>query len=334
MSSSEVGLYPLVQNETIKIMKKRRFFVVLLILLALIPIFTYAQMRVAQNTKKQFGEQDWRLVNQQKINDYTNRLSSGRVPEEWKKFMRVQVRVLQYYLDKDVNPESPNGVTFTIGFLRNAIGLFIPLMVMVIASDLVSSEHSTGTIKLLLTRPVGRWKVLLSKFIAMVFYVSLTVFSTAALCYLISGAVFGYGGWDIPVFSGFKVVGTEVDFTFVHPVPQALFLLMEMGLVWFSAFVVGCMSLMISVLVRSTAAGMGIMLAVLIAGTILTNMASSWETAKYLFMVNLQLTDYLSGSLPPVEGMTLAFSLIVLSVWTAAAIAVSFWSFTKKDVLN
>ncbi|MDF2815085.1 MAG: transporter permease [Paenibacillus sp.] len=334
MTSPQIGLYPLVQNETIKIMKKRRFLVVLLILAALIPIFTYAQMKVAQNNQKQFGNQDWRLVNQQKINDYTNRIGSNRVPEEWKKFMQVQVRVLQYYLDKNVNPETPNGVTFTVGFLRNAVGLFIPLMIMVIASDLVSSEHSTGTIKLLLTRPVRRWKVLLSKYIAMLFYVSLTVFATAAMCYLISGLVFGYGGWNIPIFSGFKVIGTEVDFSKVHPVPQWLFLIMEMGLVWVSALVVGCMSLMISVLVRSTAAGMGIMLAVLIAGTILSNMASSWETAKYLFMVNLQLTDYLAGTLPPIEGMNLAFSLNVLLVWTVAAIAVSFWSFTKKDVLN
>jgi ABC-2 type transport system permease protein len=154
------------------------------------------------------------------------------------------------------------------------------------------------------------------------------------MCYLISGLVFGYGGWNIPIFSGFKVIGTEVDFSKVHPVPQWLFLIMEMGLVWVSALVVGCMSLMISVLVRSTAAGMGIMLAVLIAGTILSNMASSWETAKYLFMVNLQLTDYLAGTLPPIEGMNLAFSLNVLLVWTVVAITVSFWSFTKKDVLN
>ncbi|WP_281280449.1 ABC transporter permease [Paenibacillus koleovorans] len=334
MTNERIGLYPLVKNETIKMLKKRRFLVVLLILAALIPMFTYAQMKVAQNNQKQFGQQDWRLVNQQKIKDYQNRLSSGRVPEEWKKVMRVQVRVLQYYLDKNVNPESPNAVTFTIGFLKNAIFLFIPLMVMVIASDLVSSEHSTGTIKLLLTRPVRRWKVLLSKYIAMIFYVSLTVFATAALCYLISGVAFGYGGWNMPIFSGFKVIGEEVDFSYVHPVPQWLYLLMECGLVWFAAFVVGCMSLTISVLVRSTAAGMGIMLALLIAGSILSNMASSWTQAKYLFMVNLSLTDYLSGGLPPIEGMNLAFSMTVLSAWTVAAVAISFWTFMKKDILN
>lgn len=331
---NNVGLLPLVQNETIKIWKKKRFLVILLLLAALIPMFTYAQMKVAQNNQKQFGSQDWRLVTQQQIQDYTNRLASNRVPEEWKKYIRVQVKVLQYYLDKNVDPKSPNGVTFTTTFVANAIGLFIPLMVMVIASDLVSSEHSAGTIKLLLTRPVQRWKVLASKYIALIFYISLTVLATALLAYLISGLVFGYGGWQLPSFTGFKIVGSEVDASNVHPVPQWLYLIMEMGLVWFAALIVGFMSLMVSVLVRSTAAGMGIMLAVLIAGNILTNMVSSWETAKYLFMVNLTLTDYLSGRLPPIEGMDLAFSMTVLAVWGVASLIVSFWVFTKKDILN
>lgn len=331
---NKVGLYPLVQNETIKIWKKRRFLVILLILAAIIPMFTYAQMKVAQNTREQFGTEDWRLVTQQQINDYTNRLASNRVPEEWKKYLRVQIKVLQYHLDKDVDPRAPNGVTFTSQFISNAISLFIPLMIMVIASDLVSSEHSTGTIKLLLTRPVPRWKVLASKYISLVFYISLTVIATMALAYVMSGLVFGYGGWDLPAFTGFKIVGAEVDSTYVHPVPLWLYVLMELGLVWFAALIVGFMSLMVSVLIRSTAAGMGVMLAVLISGSILTNMVSSWKTAKYLFMVNLNLTDYLSGRLPPIEGMSLPFSMTVLAVWGAAAVIVSFFVFTKKDVLN
>ncbi|TBL68539.1 ABC transporter permease [Paenibacillus thalictri] len=328
------SIYPLIQNESIKMLKKKRFLVVLLILAALIPMFTYAQFKVSQSNLKQFGTADWRVELRQKITDYTRSIGSNRVPEEWKQWRRVEVSRLQYYLDRDINPSAPNAVTFTVEFIKNAINLFIPLMVMVIASDLVSSEHSNGTIKLLLTRPVERWKILLSKLITLILFISLTVLSTAALCYLISGIIFGYGGWDMPLFIGFKVAGTELDFSTVRPVGQWLYLIIEFGLVWFAALIIGVMSLMISVLVRSTAAGMGIMLALIIAGTILTNMVSSWETAKYLFMVNLRLTDYLSGAMPPIKGMSLGFSLTVLSIWGIASIITSFWVFTKKDILN
>ena len=89
---------------------------------------------------------------------------------------------------------------------------------------------------------------------------------------------------------------------------------------------------MLSVLIRSTAAGMGVMLAALISGSILSSMVSSWESAKYLFMVNLNLTGYLSGVAPPIEGMTLLFSITVLTIWWLIALFVSFLVFTRQDV--
>jgi ABC-2 type transport system permease protein len=49
-------------------------------------------------------------------------------------------------------------------------------------------------------------------------------------------------------------------------------------------------------------------------------------------MVNLNLTNYVSGMALPIEGMTLGFSMAVLSVWTLAALVISFVVFTKRDV--
>jgi ABC-2 type transport system permease protein len=240
----------------------------------------------------------------------------------------------QYYLDHNINPSAPNGVTFTREFLDNSVTLFIPLMVLAIASDLVSGERSAGTIKMLLTRPVRRWKILLSKLITLTLYVSLTLLATAFLAYLISGSFFGFAGWNLPVFTGFIVNGTGLDSTYVHEVPQWLYMLMQCGLIWVSAMTVAVLALMVSVLVRSTAASIVTMMAAVIAGTILSTMASSWESAKYLFAVNLELSAYLEGSPPPIEGMTLFFSLCVLAVWSAGALIISFLVFTKQDILN
>lgn len=328
------SLYPLIQNETIKMIMKRRFLVILLILLVLIPIFTYAQYKVASDRAKQFGTSDWRIEAEQRLKDMTNRLSSPRVSEEWKRNMKVTMKQIQYALDKNVNPMTPSGVTFTREFMKSALMLFVPLMVSVIGADLVSSEQSSGTIKLLLTRPVPRWKILLSKLISLIMFVSLIIALVGGISYMISGAVFGYHGWDEPVLVGYRIVGDELSTVDVHAVPQWKFILMEYGLAWFSCVVVACMSLMVSVLVRSTAAGMGIMMATLIAGTILSAMASSWTSAKYLFMLNLQTIDFLTGAMPSIPGLTLPFSLTVLAVWMAGALAVSFAVFTKRDILN
>ncbi|MFD2672982.1 ABC transporter permease [Marinicrinis sediminis] len=329
-----VSLIPLVRNEVLKIWKKKRFFVILAILLVLIPIFTYAQFKVATNLQDQIGSDDWKIQLQEKVNDYTDRINSPRMLPEWKEYLKVQIQIMQYHIDSDVNPESPNGVTFTREFLKNSVGLFLPLMILVIASDLISSEHAQGTIKLLLTRPVRRWKVLTSKLLALMLYVSLSVIALVTLSYVIAGAVFGFSGWNMPVLTGFQVVGDTVDTSMVQLVDQWQFILMEMGLAWYSSLVVGILAVMVSILIRSTAAGMGIMLATLIAGTILTNMASSWESAKYFFMVNLETVIYLTGQKPPIAGMDLGFSLSILTMTAAVSILISYLFFTKKDILN
>lgn len=315
-----------------KLVAKKRLLVIALIIGVLVILFTYAQYKQVQTQREKLGTSDWRTILQQQIVDTTNRLSSSRISDEWKKQLQISLQQQQYYLDHDINPAEPGAPTFMRIFLENSIDLFIPLMVMVIASDLVSSEHSLGTVKLLLTRPVKRWKVLLSKYITLCLAVSLIIAIAGFLSYAISGVVFGYKGWGAPILTGFNVTDQGLNTSQVKLLSLWKFLLMDFGLVWFVAIVVGTLSFMLSVLIRSTAAGMGVMLAALISGAILNNMISSWESAKYFFMVNLRLTDYLKGTAPPIEGMTLSFSLLVLLVWWLAALSVSFIVFTKKDV--
>lgn len=205
-------------------------------------------------------------------------------------------------------------------------------MMLVIAADLVSSEHGMGTVKLLLTRPVKRWRILLSKYITLVLSVSVIILIFVALSCLISGLVFGFRGWAAPVLTGFTFETGVLNTSGVHLISQWQYILMELGLAWFVSLVAATLSFMLSVLIRSTAAGMGVMLACLISGAILSSMVSSWESARYLFMVNLKLTNYLEGTAPPIEGMSLGFSLMILFIWGAAALLVSFMHFIRQDV--
>lgn len=322
----------LIQNEMLKLVRKRKLVVIAIILGVLVSTFTYAQYKQAERTLERLGPVDWRTTLQQQIIDTQNRLTSSRISDEWKSQLQLRIQQQQYYLDHNVNPMEPGAPTFMRVFAENSITLLLPLMVMVIAADLVSSERSAGTVKLLLTRPVKRWKILMSKYITLILSVSFIVVLFGGLSYLISGLVFGYKGWTAPVITGFTVEAGELITSGVHLMPQWQYLLMVFGLVWFVSLIVGTISFMLSVLIRSTAAGMGVMLATLIAGMILSNMVSSWESAKYLFMINMNLTEYMAGKAPPIEGMTLGFSLAILALWGVAALLVSFTVFIKQDV--
>lgn len=324
----------LIWNETEKIYRKRRITVLVLLLLVLIPIFVYAQLKQVRTIVERLGTDDWRIALQRQIVDTQNRLNSSRIPEEWRKYLKIQMEQQQYYLDHNINPNAPGAPTFVREFIGNGISLFIPLLVMIISTDIVSGERAEGTIKFLLTRPIRRWKVLLSKYITMLLFVSFTILMVGFISYLIAGLVFGYSGWSMPILTGFSSSADGLDTSTVHLIPQWQYILMAYGLGWFVSVVVGTISFMVSVLVRNTPTGMGIMLAALITGNILANFSTSWPEAKYIFSVNLQLTDYLAGRLPAIEGMTLQFSLINLSVWAIAALIVSFAVFTRQDMVN
>ena len=316
----------------LKLVKSKRLIVVSIIIGIMISMFTYAQYREIENLQKRIGDKDWRVTLQQSIIDMQNRIGSSGISEEWRSQLKVRIDQSQYYLDHDINPQEPGAPTFLRVFLDNSIQLLLPLMVMIVSADLVSSERSLGTIKLLLTRPIKRWKILMSKYLTLILTISLILLIFGFFSYLISGLFFGYAGWRAPILTGFTVDSGELNTANVHLVPQWQYLLMIFGLGWFVSLVVGTLSFMLSVLIRSTAAGMGVMLAFLISGTIISSIASSWESAKYLFMVNLRLTDYLQGNIPPIEGMSLPFSLTVLAIWGLAGFIISFVAFTKRDI--
>jgi ABC-2 type transport system permease protein len=329
-----IALAKLIYNEIIKMVRKRRFLAVVLILAVLIPIFTYAQYVSVQSTIKQIGTSDWRAILQQQIVDRENQLTSSRIPEEWKKWTRLTIDQEKYYLKNNINPTAPGAPTFVRKFVEEAVALFLPLIVVILAADLVSSEYANGTMKLLLTRPVARWKILLSKYLALIFSISLVMVVTIILSYTISGLIFGYRGWDLPVLTGFVQQGNQLLTNQVHLIPQWEYIVFAYGLAWFASIVVGTLSFMVSVLVQNTASSMGVMLAAVISGSLLTQLAPTWESLRYFVFINLRLTDYLAGKPILISGMSLPFSLTVLSVWAVVGIIVAFVAFTRKDVLS
>jgi ABC-2 type transport system permease protein len=325
-------LINLIHNEMLKIVRRKKLLYVGFIIAVLVSLFTYAQFKEMERRIERVGSVDWRTTLQQQIIDTQNRLTSSGISEEWKSQLQLRIQQQQYYLDHNINPLEPGAPTFTRTFAEHSITLFLPLMVMVIAADLVSSERSAGTVKLLLTRPVKRWRVLCSKYLALILSVSIIIFLFGILSYLISGLVFGYKGWSAPIITGFTSESGELNTSAVQMIPQWKYLLMEFSLVWFVAIIIGTITFMLSVLIRSTPVGMGVMLAALISGAILSSMVSSWESAKYLFMINLDLTGYLAGNAPPIEGMSLGFSLVVLSLWGFVALLISLIVFIKQDI--
>ncbi len=71
--------------------------------------------------------------------------------------------------------------------------IHVPLLITLIAGDLISGEANMGTLRLLLSKPVSRTEVVLAKFLAAAIYTFLLLIWMAVLALFVSLLIFGPG---------------------------------------------------------------------------------------------------------------------------------------------
>jgi ABC-2 type transport system permease protein len=248
---------------------------------------------------------------------------TGQNNANLKMFYERQIAIKEYQLENDLAPETSQNVWSFIDENMGAIG-FIGVFTIIIAAGMVSSEFSWGTIKLLLIRPIHRSKILLSKYITVVLFgvMMLTVL------YVVSAAVglafFGLPENTLPhlAFVNGEVVERSL---FLHLIGQYL-------LTSIDVLMLATMAFMISAVFRNSSLAIGLSLFLMfMGGTITMLLAARYEWAKYILFANTNLAVYFDG-VPPVEGMTVTFSIIVLFVYFALFQLLAFFVFAKRDV--
>lgn len=329
----------LIRNEVTKLLLKKKLILIIGLLVIFISLLSYGQLYTYTKNIDRFenfsenGDYNWKSLATQQLADLENRLNSAYIPEEGKSSIEIDIEQLSYFIENDINPITPNAAKFSVAFVEQGISLFIPLLIVILAADLISGEFSTGTIKVLLTRAVPRWKILLSKFIALVIMTTLVVFIIGILAILLSYLFFRQWGFDEPVATGFRLIDSQLNADSVILISRFHYTILIYSLTWFVAIVIASLTLLISVVVDNTASAIGVLMAALIGGQFLQFFLSDWPIVKFFFVTNLDLTRYLTGSYQPVEGMSLNFSIITLAGWGILSLMIAFVVFNRKDVL-
>ena len=334
----------LVKNEINKILSRRKMLLITAIMLILVSLFAYGQNYQYKNTMNKYMKTtdatdnvpenvNWQALQKQQIQDLKNRLNRPDTPEESKPALNIKIQQNQYYLDNNINPITPSAAKFTVKLMEQSIFVLLPLLIIILAGDSVCGEFSAKTIKILLTRAVPRWKVLLSKYLALLILFSIVIVEMAGLSLVVSGILFKNWGFYEPIATGFNSSSGILDVSNVIKVTELQYLILVYSLGWFVSVIVGTISFMVSVLVRNTATSIGVMMAALVGGGFLQLFLADWPIVKYFFVVNLNLPQYLTGSYKPISGMSLIFSTLVLLIWGIGSLIVSFTVFTKQDVL-
>ncbi|MGD7044073.1 ABC transporter permease [Jeotgalibacillus proteolyticus] len=227
----------------------------------------------------------------------------------------------EYRLENDIEPNNGDSMWRYMennSFMISLVGLFS----IIVASGIVAGEFSWGTVKLLMIRPIARWKILLAKFLTVATF-GLSLIGILTVLSLILGAIFFDSGSAVQLtFSDGEVRESNM-----------IFYLMKVYLYnSIDVILLTTMAFMISAVFRSSSLAIGISLFLyFVGGTATGFIAMYYDWAKYSLFANTNLTMYEMG-MPLVEGMTMTFSIIMILIYFTIFVALAFTVFTKRDI--
>ncbi|MDT8719048.1 ABC transporter permease subunit [Clostridium sp. 19966] len=310
-----------------------------------------ASQQLALNNLKNRSEinnDNWKEKLQEQIDSTKNSMENASESDGSKENIRKELIRYQYMLDHNIkysDDTKPSGINMLLNIIESLGPLFIVIIIAIMASDIVSSEYTPPTMKVLLTRPISRAKLLASKFLAAIIANVAVIIGIEILVTLIMGVIYGFGDFSSPIAVGTKYKSVVLDassgstmvaiYGSSYLISSGKFLLEV--LLYQILFIAAVTSffLLLSAVIKSSALSMtlGVILpiAINIAGII-----------KYFKVIKPFIFTAYGDQVSVLNSSTIATSsniatplggIIVLIVWLVASYAIAHRVFTKQDML-
>jgi ABC-2 type transport system permease protein len=308
----------LIKNEWIKIWSQRNAQIMcLLVIIAVIGFTALNKYYSPDNNSKEARLEE----NEKMLEDYNEIMTSPGMEEEDIAYYAEQIQLTEYRIANDLPAE---GAMFFQDHMEQSINVTIMLVsifTMVITAAIVSNEFGTGTVKMLLTRPVARWKILLSKLIASLTY-GIAVFVIGIVTAIVIGLFLfpTESAFSLSLVNG-EIVKTNIEIPYGEII---LYNAMSIFMTILFAFMLGS-------LFGSSTLAVSLALIILLMGTLITAFIAHYDFAKYIWFAN-DLSYFAPGNSPMIEGVTLNFSIVVNVVYAVIFLVVTFGYFTRRDI--
>lgn len=302
----------LLANEWIKIFKRKATFIMIGITLLLV-LGTAVALYFFDKPDTNSENGAWKETLTEENKEYTN---------EDIEFYKQAIAENQYRIDHNLPPSTTYNVW---DFMTDAVGYisFVALFTIIIAAGIIANEFSWGTIKLLLIRPISRVKILLSKYITVLLFALFMISTLFVSSFLFGSIFFGFEGTQ-PYLS--YVNGEIIERNIIVQ------LLIEYGLESVGLLMFTTLAFMISAAFRNSSLAIGLAIFFLLSGNIITGIIGAYyDWAKYLIFANINLSQYINGS-SLIDGMTMTFSVIMLTIYFIIFMVIAFIAFVKRDV--
>ncbi len=201
----------------------------------------------------------------------------------------------------------------------------MPLLVALVSGDSISGEAAAGTLRSLLTRPVSRSKILLSKIIACEIYTFLLILWLGVLAWW--GSLLYFGAGDL-------VVLKSESLTVIRSADTSWRFIAAFGIAFLSLSVVVAVSMLLSAFTENSISPIIITMSTILIFTIIGTFDTSLFNAikPYLFTTHMIIWRNMFDRPLPMEQMKESVEILVLHL--VVLYGVTFVYFTKKDILR
>ena len=251
------------------------------------------------------------------------------------------VSLYKYAIENRIELDISSDSNLILGNTLNARTLFlrtfenfnilIIIVVIYISSNIITEERNKGTIKNLLIKPHKRVEILISKILACIITVIITMVFIVLIQYIVGGIIFGFDSYSVN-YIGYNYNNQVFTMNlFQYSLIEGLAKLpMYIFVIIFCIFIGTVNSNIIMT-----------MILILITFIICSTAIAEWSKyegltfiAKYFITNNWDFSKYLFGASSNLSGQTLLFSLIVYLVYTLLLLFLTINRFIRKDVYN
>jgi len=223
-------------------------------------------------------------------------------------------------------------------FVLNLLLVHVPILVALVAGDVVSGEASMGTLRLLAAKPVSRTQIILSKYFATAVYVFALLLWIAVISLVVSIAVFGENDLVVAKTSGIQLIeSSDVLWRYFY----------AFGFAFIAMMVVAAISLLLSTLSDNSIGPIVATVGIIIVCTLISEMEIplyqkyikpylfttymlGWK--GFFYIGSTADGETIKGSIQYLPGILK--SMAALLAYIIALVAASVLIFRKKDILS
>ncbi len=213
-------------------------------------------------------------------------------------------------------------VCFTI---LNTLLVHVPLLIALVAGDMIAGEANMGTLRLLLTKPISRTGLLLGKFWAT------SIYTLALLLFMAILALFGsillFGTSDLMVFKSEMLVLLDKDDVLWRYV-------LVFGFAAVSMITVAALAFMLSVFAENSIGPIMTTMSIIIVLTILTTMDIPIFNSLKPFLFTNHMLNWKGFFDDPIDYREVTKSLSVLIFHIVLFVSLTIFIFRRKDILS